>query len=738
VRGHVILRRRGRLALILCLGIAGALVQTLFAHAELLRSEPAADAIVTSSPSRIRLTFSGPVDVTPEAIAVFDPSGTRVDRPPTSQSKDDVASVETAVAALSPGTHTVRWRVVSDDGHPIEGSFQFSVGNVSAATAPQDNAASGSALSPIPGRAMHLAALSAILGPIGFFLLVPSPLNRMRPRLWALATCGALALLPAAALMFLAQSSALSGSWDAALRWTSIQSLLATHWGLLWSVRTLLAIVLLPLAFIGWRGARHEPEHASPVVVVIMIAVGAALLLATAFNGHSAATPPVWLSLSVDWVHLAATTLWIGGIAALVFAVLPVVRALDTNERDVALAAIIPRFSTLALVCVELLVLTGFYHAWAHVDAPASLTTTVYGRTLLVKLALVAAMMLPAAINLLVLRPRLAATDEPSGGGHLYRGFTRTVGAELLLGVIVLVVVGRLTSVQPARAEGAPAPPQPVEPAITSSLTLGDTAGSTLVLLTVSPVRVGANVLEVELRDSAGRSPAPAQIRLRVLPPEGSGISPWSVVPAVAGNRYRASASLAPEGKWGIEVSVGNAAGNSETASFALEVPVRGARELLAAAADRMNRLRSAVEDVEMFADGVRTQATFQYQAPDRERWQQTSGGDGLEITIGGNRFTRQDRGWVKQAVAPVQWPTFSVHASSDDPVLIGRESIGDIDCFVVAYVDPSDDSRHRAWIATDGLLLIQHTSAAPGRVVTSRFSRFNEPLQIAAPVGAP
>jgi hypothetical protein len=242
----------------------------------------------------------------------------------------------------------------------------------------------------------------------------------------------------------------------------------------------------------------------------------------------------------------------------------------------------------------------------------------------------------------------------------------------------------------------------------------------------------------VELRDSAGSSPAPAQIRLRVLPPEGSGISPWSVVPAVAGSRYRASASLAPEGKWGIEVSVGNPAGNSETASFALEVPVQGARELLAAAADRMNRLRSAVEDVEMFADGVRTHATFQYQAPDRERWQQTSGGDGLEITIGGNRFTRQERGWVKQAVAPVQWPTFSVHASSDDPVLIGRESIGDIDCFVVAYLDPSDDSRHRAWIATDGLLLIQHTSAAPGRVVTSRFSRFNEALQIAAPAGAP
>src|SRR5204862_2444489 len=97
------------------------------------------------------------------------------------------------------------------------------------------------------------------------------------------------------------------------------------------------------------------------------------------------ATQPVWLSLSVDWLHLVATAVWIGGLGVLALAVLPAIRRMPPDQRGAALAPLMRRFSTLALVCVELLLFTGLYHAWAHVDAPSSLTSTQYGRALLAK-----------------------------------------------------------------------------------------------------------------------------------------------------------------------------------------------------------------------------------------------------------------------------------------------------------------------------------------------------------------
>jgi hypothetical protein len=162
-------------------------------------------------------------------------------------------------------------------------------------------------------------------------------------------------------------------------------------------------------------------------------------------------------------------------------------------------------------------------------------------------------------------------------------------------------------------------------------------------------------------------------------------MSPWTVVPDVDGNRLHAAAALASEGTWKIEVMVSAAS----TATFSIDLPVRGARELLIAATERMNRFTGIREEVDTVERGTRIQSVVDHQ-------------------VSAHHGSLQ--------------PAFATHLSIDDPILVGRETIRGEECFVVAYTTP-DESRHRAWISTNGLLLIQHTVANSDRLVVSRFT---------------
>src|SRR5262249_26767815 len=110
-------------------------------------------------------------------------------------------------------------------------------------------------------------------------------------------------------------------------------------------------------------------------------------------------------------------------------------------------AAVVARFSRVALASVAVLVLTGLYQSWIHVQSFSALSSTVYGRVLILKLCLFSAMVALGAWNFLFTRPELmrAAALEPVRAKAL-----RRIGAESLLGLLVLPVTGALTILPPA------------------------------------------------------------------------------------------------------------------------------------------------------------------------------------------------------------------------------------------------------------------------------------------------
>ncbi len=123
--------RRRTLPAILAAGLLAAaalLVPALpaAAHDELVSTDPAAGATLQSLPAQITFSYSADIltDAGATVIEVTDSSGASLANGAPTVSG---AEVTQALAGPASGTVTVKWRVVSSDGHPIDGDFAFTV-----------------------------------------------------------------------------------------------------------------------------------------------------------------------------------------------------------------------------------------------------------------------------------------------------------------------------------------------------------------------------------------------------------------------------------------------------------------------------------------------------------------------------------------------------------------------------------------------------------------------------------
>jgi methionine-rich copper-binding protein CopC len=122
--------RRMRILTVLTVTVVLAVPSGLWAHAKLLRSEPKAGAVLTVSPTVVRVWFDDELDPDRSTIGVWDIRKHRVDdgRGGVDLNDLDRKSMFARLRSIGAGTYTVRWRVVSaDDGFVAQGSFGFAV-----------------------------------------------------------------------------------------------------------------------------------------------------------------------------------------------------------------------------------------------------------------------------------------------------------------------------------------------------------------------------------------------------------------------------------------------------------------------------------------------------------------------------------------------------------------------------------------------------------------------------------
>jgi copper transport protein len=217
----------------------------------------------------------------------------------------------------------------------------------------------------------------------------------------------------------------------------------------------------------------------------------------------------------------------------------------------VELAAGLPIFSRIALLCVATLAVTGTIQAWREVGTIDAITTTLYGRLVVIKVLLLAVL-----IGLGYLSRRIVQRRDWARSGGPLRRMRRTLLIEVAVGAIVLGVSGVLIAQPPGRVALAAERAKPV--ASTVAITAGATARVQL-----SPGVHGSVQIEIEL----GGNVTPTQISATASLPAKQ-LGPIAISLQSAGPKiYTSSGVLLPSaGDWQIAVTVQTSEFDSTTA----------------------------------------------------------------------------------------------------------------------------------------------------------------------------
>ncbi|MGQ0773967.1 MAG: copper resistance D family protein [Pseudonocardiales bacterium] len=226
-----------------------------------------------------------------------------------------------------------------------------------------------------------------------------------------------------------------------AFRWEVAQGVLGTTFGQVWAAKALLwVLATVVMADLFTRGQEAARSVAWRVIAVI---VCAALLRTLGMAGHVAESGPLVLGIA-DFVHVAGISLWGGGLAVLVFALLP-------RQRPEELASILPRYSKLVFGSVLAVVAGGVVLTWGLVGSWAELVSTGYGQLLSLKVAAFGAALVAVLVAKRYVDRRRDVTVTPGGGVAVARPVIYSVAMQTVLVVVVLLATSFLVTAIPGR-----------------------------------------------------------------------------------------------------------------------------------------------------------------------------------------------------------------------------------------------------------------------------------------------
>lgn len=367
-------------------------------------------------------------------------------------------------SGLGRGAYTVRWQVVSNDGHAVSGVLAFGVGTGLARPTPTLSAGGGVSTASVVLRWLFLAGVLLAGGAAltGRMLLEPG-----RRRLETAVAGVALLLVSGGGFGLLALEPAVD----------------ATRFGRVTETAAIVALV----GFAAALASIAVPPLAYAVTALALLELAAPTLAGHALDPRHLR----WLVALADVAHVAAAAFWTGGLALLV---------LDRGPRARR------RFPPLAAASVAILGAASIPRAIAAFPTLASVVHTSYGRAVLIKTVLL----------VLVL-----------GVVWLNRGRFRELGfaAELVLIGGIVVAVAVLTDLPPpsraaAAARAAVAARRAVAPPPADAVVLAGEDGDLAVgfaasprgrdvaarVTALSPDNVGVNGLAVTI---AGRRAVP-------------------------------------------------------------------------------------------------------------------------------------------------------------------------------------------------------------------------------------
>jgi copper transport protein len=726
------------------------------AHAAFLESTPAPGQRVQRSPREITLEFTEALNRRLSRATITDLRTSRKIATTTLSGPSQDLVLRPA-AALGTAAYRVDWFSVStDDGHPLAGSFSFGVRTAAVGGAhviEQDPLAREGWLR-VALRAVFYCLLIFFAGGIFNAVLLAGregrarwlvPPGELRLALdaagrnpepmaavaWRRTVSVGWAAAAAAAAVALAEAADAAGGLAPA----GLNDYLLTNTAGLGRVATVLALALAALL------AGRLPRLAALSC--------AASLAAISLSGHADSADPRVLAVAVDWLHLLAAAVWIGGIAQIAVAWLGPVLRVGPSLGGAVMREVLRPFGRVALPAFLIVVVSGLSNALIELGEPQALWQTGYGRTLAVKMGLVVSIAILSYLHARRLRPRLLAADPHPDPGQERRHW-RLLCGEPALGVAVLAVAALLVAypLPPRQLSGAESaavgqggvpcrPSCPLPKLKSDQLAVADSVGSSIVAAWVRQVPTGL-MGELRLYDAALKPPA---WRPTVAGAELSACGPGCWRFRVPGRPATIAVSVPEDGRL-----------------YAARLPVRWqagraaderARKLLVRAQATMSRLRS-LRQYERVTSGPGSLAVSHYrlEAPDRFSMRTNLGF--RSITVGKYTWETDDAGpltarthWVRGPYAgggpgfsTSGWFRWTPYAQAVR--LLGEHRVHGHNLAEIALYDQGTPAWWRFTIDLRSMRTTDSRLITKGHYATQRYYGFDRPSRISPPGRGP
>ena len=481
------------------------------AHAVLDNSVPTSGATLEDTPLQIVLDFDESVESSLGYIKLFSSSGKRVQLPAVKADASDASIVRVIPPTLAQDSYVAVYRVISADGHPVEGAITFRVGagavsNLASVieTALQDSETSNAVkIAMALMRFISYIAISIVLAGIFFLLGSDAPRKGLNG---AVVLAGSVLGLSTALLYLLHGMNASGGTWGQIANVSVVKDVFATQVGESLFARIVVSFLLVSVV------ARWGKFVAVFAFVTLPFTY--------AFAGHAAVDSPAALTIALLALHVAAVGVWCGGLILLIFV------------KDIRTTSIVEWFSQRAAVLIAVVVATGVVQALLLMDGIGNLTKTSYGKALIAKVCVVGIMLICAAI----VRRRF----YESGVSRL----RAVLCAEVVVGLIVLSITSGMVAASP-RPTVSNAP-------FSTALVQGDVIAN----ITISPPRVGESEMHVIVSPPNGSLDPVLAIKARFSLASGSVPPIQTELNAVGPNHFVGYIQFVYPGEWKVDVIV--------------------------------------------------------------------------------------------------------------------------------------------------------------------------------------
>lgn len=413
------------------------------AHSHMIESNPRENEVLHTIPSTVSITFNTPIQASFYSLVVYNKAGKRVDTNKSILKENKIEN--TLPDSIENGSYTLKWRIVSNDGHPAEGSLPFQIkvehskqeitinekpkkeavieekrsANTNANVASKGEIGAWETLI----QSIFYLSLCLYIGVLFFYLkLLPknyfSQINKKSRQMLYFAYAGlALSIIVSLPIQVL--------NITETLQLSSISRVLSsTIFGTAWIVAVFLLILLLVTTYL-MKTTRVRFFTLLSFILLL------ALILTKSFIGHTMIASVQAAAVAMNFLHLLAMSLWLGGLLTILI-LLPIIKSNDSAERRTLYWQVLQSFSSWAILFVLVLLISGVFNSLLYLNSVNTLLSTRYGHVLLTKITLMLVMIMYGVYHFFKTK-------------QMKKQIKRSIWIQFSLGIIVLVLAAILT-----------------------------------------------------------------------------------------------------------------------------------------------------------------------------------------------------------------------------------------------------------------------------------------------------